>query len=66
MLFVPGEYGAAGAFADGGDVNKEAVSNRLEEFVTIVFLGAGPILGATIAVVWLVGLVLGLVAVLTR
>jgi hypothetical protein len=47
-------------------MNKGSVSNRLEEFVTVVFLGAGPVLGATIAVVWLVGLVLGLIAVLTR
>ena len=66
MQFVPGNSNAAGAFAGGRDVNKKSVSNRLEKFVTIVFLGAGPILGVTIAVVWLVGLVLGLVAVLTR
>jgi type III secretory pathway component EscS len=47
-------------------MNKEAVFNRLEEFVTIFFLSAGPVLGAAIAVGWLVGLILGLFAVLTR
>ncbi len=48
------------------DVKKRAISGALEEFVTIFFLAAGPALGAAIAVAWLVGLVLGLFAVLTR
>jgi hypothetical protein len=48
------------------EVKKQAVSKGLEEFITIFFLAAGPALGAAIAVAWLVGLVLGLVAVLTR
>jgi len=47
-------------------VKKQAISGALEEFVTIFFLAAGPALGAAIAVAWLVGLVLGLFAVLTR
>jgi hypothetical protein len=47
-------------------MNKQAVLNYLEEFVTVFFLAAGPALGAVIALVWLVGLVLGLIAVLTR
>ena len=48
------------------DVKKQAISGALEEFITIFFLAAGPVLGAVIAVAWLVGLVLGLIAVLTR
>jgi len=48
------------------DVKMQAISGALEEFITIFFLAAGPVLGAVIAVAWLVGLVLGLIAVLTR
>lgn len=48
------------------EVKKQAISNALEEFVTIFFLAAGPVLGAAIATAWLIGLVLGLFAVLTR
>lgn len=47
-------------------MNKQAIFNNLDELVTIVFLAAGPALGAAIAVAWLVGLGLGLFAVLTR
>ncbi len=47
-------------------MKKQAISGALEEFVTIFFLAAGPVLGAAIAIAWLVGLVLGLFAVLTR
>jgi hypothetical protein len=47
-------------------VKKQGIPGVLEEFVTIFFLAAGPALGAAIALVWLVGLVLGLFAVLTR
>ena len=47
-------------------MNKEAVVENLQEFVTVFFLAAGPVLGAAIAAAWLVGLALGLVAVITR
>ena len=48
------------------EVKKQGISGALEEFVTIFFLAAGPALGAAIAIAWLAGLVLGLIAVLTR
>ena len=38
----------------------------LQEVVSIFFLAAGPVLGAAIAAAWVVGLVLGLLAVVTR
>jgi flagellar biosynthesis protein FliQ len=47
-------------------MTKQAVYDALQEFVTVTFLAAGPALGAAIAVAWLVGLTLGLFAVLTR
>ena len=47
-------------------MKKHGVLNALQEFVTLGFLTAGPALGATIAVVWLVGLVLGIFALITR
>jgi len=47
-------------------MNKQAVLENLQELVTLFFLAAGPALGAAIAVAWLVGLVLGLFAVITR
>jgi flagellar biosynthesis protein FliQ len=47
-------------------MTRQAVVDALQEFVTIFFLAAGPALGAAIAVAWLIGLVLGLFAVLTR
>jgi hypothetical protein len=47
-------------------MNRHGVYDAPQEVVTITFLSAGPALGAAIAVASLVGLVLGLVAVLTR
>jgi len=47
-------------------VNKETISNALQEFVTVFFLAAGPPRGAAITLTWLLGVALGLVAVLTR
>ena len=47
-------------------MNQQGVYDTLQEVVTITFLSAGPALGAAIAVAWLVGLALGLFAVLTR
>lgn len=47
-------------------MNRQAVYDTLQEFVTVFFLAAGPALGAAIAAAWLVGLILGLFAVLTR
>lgn len=47
-------------------MNKQAVVEDLQELVTLFFLTAGPALGAAIAVAWLVGLGLGLFAVVTR
>ena len=47
-------------------MRKHAVLDAVQEFFTVGFLSAGPVLGATIAIVWLVGLVLGIVALVTR
>jgi hypothetical protein len=47
-------------------MNKQAVFEDLQELVTLFFLAAGPALGALIAVTWLIGLALGLFAVITR
>ena len=47
-------------------MNRQEAYDALQEFVTVTFLTAGPALGAAIAAAWLVGLVLGLFAVLTR
>ena len=47
-------------------MNRQGILNALEEVVSIFFLAAGPALGAAIAFAWLLGLVLGLFAVLTR
>ncbi len=44
----------------------QKVFDVLEESVVILFLSAGPVLGAAIFLAWFVGLVLGLLAVLTR
>ena len=45
---------------------RQAIANTLQEIVTLFFLSAGPALGAAIALAWVVGLVLGLIAVITR
>ena len=47
-------------------MNRQAVYDTLQELVTVTFLSAGPALGAAIAVAWLIGLTLGIFAVLTR
>ena len=47
-------------------MNRQGILNTLEEAVSIFFLAAGPALGAAIAFAWVLGLVLGLFAVLTR
>ena len=47
-------------------MTREALYDTLQEVVPVVFLCAGPALGAAIAVAWLVGLVLGLFALITR
>ncbi|MFB3921875.1 MAG: hypothetical protein ACE145_09145 [Terriglobia bacterium] len=47
-------------------MNRQAVYDTLQELVTVTFLSAGPALGAAIALAWLIGLTLGLFAVLTR
>jgi hypothetical protein len=47
-------------------MNRQAFLNRLEEGISIFFLAAGPVLGAAIALAWVLGLVMGLFAVLTR
>jgi hypothetical protein len=47
-------------------MTRNAVSNFLEEAITVFFLTAGPALGAIIAIVFLVGLVYGTIAVLFR
>lgn len=47
-------------------MSRQAILNGLQEFVTVFFLSAGPVLGATIAMAWLIGLALGLFAVITR
>lgn len=44
----------------------QKVFDVLEESVVILFLSAGSLLGAAIFLAWFVGLVLGLLAVLTR
>jgi hypothetical protein len=59
-------WASSSDLAAEAEVKKQAVSKGLEEFITIFFLAAGPALGAAIALAWLVGLVLGLIAVLTR
>ncbi len=47
-------------------MSKQPVLDTLQEFATLAFLGAGPVLGAAIALAFLGGLILGLIAVLTR
>jgi hypothetical protein len=47
-------------------MGKGALWGELQEFVTVFFLAAGPTLGAVIAATWVLGLILGLIAVLTR
>ena len=47
-------------------MNRQGILNTLEEAVSVVFLAAGPALGAAIALTWVLGLALGLFAVLTR
>jgi hypothetical protein len=47
-------------------MNRQATYDALQELVTVTFLTAGPALGAAIALAWLLGLALGLFAVLTR
>ena len=47
-------------------MNRQAILNRLGAGVSIFFLAAGPVLGAAIALAWVLGLALGLFAVLTR
>ena len=57
--FVPGAV-------TGVSMNRQGILNTLEQGVSIFFLAAGPALGAAIALAWVLGLVLGLFAVLTR
>ena len=45
---------------------KHSIAETLQEIVTLFFLSAGPALGAAIALAWLVGLALGLFALITR
>ena len=45
---------------------KQTITDKIQEAVTVFFLAAGPALGAAVAIVWIVGLVMGLVAVATR
>jgi hypothetical protein len=45
---------------------KQASLDKLQGAVTVFFLGAGPALGAAIALAWVIGLFLGLYAVITR
>jgi len=59
--FVP--YSGA---VTGVSMNRQGILNTLEEAVSVFFLAAGPALGAAIALAWVLGLVLGLFAVLTR
>ncbi len=47
-------------------MSRQPVIESLQELATLAFLGAGPALGAAIALAFLGGLVLGLIAVLTR
>ncbi len=47
-------------------MTRQAFLDGLQELATLFFLAAGPALGAAIALAWLVGLVLGVFAVLTR
>ena len=47
-------------------MNRQGILNTLEEAVSIFFLAAGPALGLAIAFAWVLGLALGLFAVLTR
>jgi hypothetical protein len=47
-------------------MNRQGILNTLEETVSIFFLAAGPALGLAIALAWVLGLALGLFAVLTR
>ena len=47
-------------------MSKPSTLNALQELSTLAFLGACPALGAAIALAFLAGLILGLVAVLTR
>ena len=50
----------------GVSMNRQGMLNTLEEGVSIFFLAAGPVLGVAIALAWVLGLILGLFAVLTR
>ena len=47
-------------------MNRHAVSEFVEEAVTIFFLLAGPLLGAAIALTWLGGLIYGTLTVFFR
>ncbi len=47
-------------------MTRKDMYETFQEAITVFFVSAGPALGATIAVVWLVGLGLGLLAVITR
>ena len=47
-------------------MNRQGILNTLEEAVSVFFLSAGPALGVAIAAAWVLGLALGLFAVLTR
>ena len=47
-------------------MSRQAVSNFLEEAVTVFFLTVGPALGAVIALVWLIALIYVTFAVLIR
>jgi hypothetical protein len=47
-------------------MNRQAVSDYLQEAVTVFFLTAGPALGAIMAIVFLIGLVYGTITILLR
>jgi hypothetical protein len=47
-------------------MSRQGVFNFLEEAVTVFFMTAGPVLGAVIALVFLVGLIYGTFYILFR
>ena len=47
-------------------MGKQGALDKLQEYVTVFFLSAGPTLGAAIAIAWVIGLILGLLALLTH
>jgi hypothetical protein len=47
-------------------MTRQAILDKLQTVIIATFLGAGPALGAVIALAWLTGLVLGLCGVVRR